>query len=77
MKQPLVYRPDKLLSDAKSEVVQFFKCSPPAADMNSFHVLELVGEGSFGRVYKGRKRFTGQVSGFCRRMVRSLFDWSV
>ncbi|XP_029375505.1 serine/threonine-protein kinase 36 isoform X2 [Echeneis naucrates] len=29
--------------------------------MDSYHVLELVGEGSFGRVHKGRKKFTGQV----------------
>ncbi|XP_061659825.1 serine/threonine-protein kinase 36 isoform X2 [Syngnathoides biaculeatus] len=29
--------------------------------MNSYHVLELVGEGSFGRVHKGMRKFTGQV----------------
>ncbi|MEQ2282747.1 hypothetical protein AMECASPLE_004022 [Ameca splendens] len=29
--------------------------------MDLYHVLDLVGEGSFGRVYKGRKKFTGQV----------------
>ena len=26
-----------------------------------YHVLELIGEGSFGRVYKGRRKFTKQV----------------
>ncbi|XP_043997152.1 serine/threonine-protein kinase 36 isoform X1 [Gambusia affinis] len=29
--------------------------------MDSYHVMNLVGEGSFGRVYKGRKKFTGKV----------------
>uniref|UniRef100_A0A3B3IDK7 non-specific serine/threonine protein kinase n=1 Tax=Oryzias latipes TaxID=8090 RepID=A0A3B3IDK7_ORYLA len=29
--------------------------------MNSYHVLGLAGEGSFGRVYKGRKKGSGQV----------------
>lgn len=32
-----------------------------AVAMNSYHVLELVGEGSFGRVHKGRKKYTGRV----------------
>ncbi|XP_014051286.1 serine/threonine-protein kinase 36 isoform X4 [Salmo salar] len=29
--------------------------------MDFYHVLEMIGEGSFGRVYKGRKKFSGQV----------------
>ena len=32
------------------------------AKMDLYHVLEMIGEGSFGRVYKGRKKFSGQVS---------------
>ncbi|KAL1527882.1 hypothetical protein AB1Y20_009258 [Prymnesium parvum] len=29
--------------------------------MENYHVLELVGEGSFGKVYKGRRRYCGQI----------------
>uniref|UniRef100_A0AAY4E0Z0 non-specific serine/threonine protein kinase n=2 Tax=Denticeps clupeoides TaxID=299321 RepID=A0AAY4E0Z0_9TELE len=29
--------------------------------MDQYHVLDMIGEGSFGRVYKGRKKYSGQV----------------
>ncbi|KAL1275179.1 hypothetical protein QQF64_027993 [Cirrhinus molitorella] len=29
--------------------------------MDQYHILEVIGEGSFGRVYKGRRKFSGQV----------------
>ncbi|GLJ34711.1 hypothetical protein SUGI_0698540 [Cryptomeria japonica] len=28
--------------------------------VENYHVVELVGEGSFGKVYKGRQKHTGQ-----------------
>uniref|UniRef100_A0A2N9H2M7 non-specific serine/threonine protein kinase n=1 Tax=Fagus sylvatica TaxID=28930 RepID=A0A2N9H2M7_FAGSY len=28
--------------------------------IENYHVIELVGEGSFGKVYKGRRKYTGQ-----------------
>lgn len=30
--------------------------------VENYHVIELVGEGSFGKVYKGRRKYTGQVA---------------
>lgn len=29
--------------------------------MDNYHILEPIGEGSFGKVYKGRRKSTGQL----------------
>ena len=29
--------------------------------MDKYHVLEFIGEGSFAKVHRGRKKYTGQV----------------
>ena len=42
--------------------------------MNSYRVQELVGEGSFGRVYKGRKICTCQVSAAVWIKVWQMYD---
>lgn len=31
--------------------------------MENYHILEMIGEGSFGRVYKGRRKHSAQVRG--------------
>ncbi|CAF1154370.1 unnamed protein product, partial [Brachionus calyciflorus] len=29
--------------------------------MDKYHVLEFIGEGSFAKVHKGRKKYSGQI----------------
>ncbi|KAK1425064.1 hypothetical protein QVD17_20408 [Tagetes erecta] len=40
--------------------LMMFNLTVADSDMVDYHVIELVGEGSFGQVYKGRRKFTGQ-----------------
>jgi len=34
-------------------------------DTTNYHVLDPIGEGSYGKVYKGRRKYTGQVHCSC------------
>lgn len=44
--------------------------------VEDYHVIELVGEGSFGKVYKGRRKFTRQVEQLMPILpLRFLFRW--
>lgn len=45
-------------------------------EVDQYHVLELIGEGSFGRVYKGRRKFSKQVCPHTRlRRARMFFNF--
>lgn len=39
----------------------FLQSDPEISVMEKYHVLEMIGEGSFGRVYKGRRKYSAQV----------------
>lgn len=47
--------------------------------MEKYHVLEMIGEGSFGRVYKGRRKHSAQVrketSRVCDVALGTEFWW--
>ena len=37
------------------------RLSDGCATMENYHIQTVVGEGSFGKVYKGRRRYSGQI----------------
>ncbi len=41
--------------------------------MDKYHVLEFIGEGSFAKVYKGRKKYSGRVS----QAILAIWFWAV
>ena len=48
-------------SSSKQSINQSVRSVNPSMGVENYHVVELVGEGSFGKVYKGRRKYTGQV----------------
>ena len=40
--------------------------------MDKYHILEFIGEGSFAKVHRGRKKYTGQVSSDMIRLGSKL-----
>ncbi|CAI5469878.1 unnamed protein product [Closterium sp. Yama58-4] len=57
---------DELLEERNKKMDEFGQIMALAATdtmgLEDYHVIELVGEGSFGKVYKGRRKFTGQMT---------------
>ena len=43
--------------------------------MDNYHLLEFIGEGSFAKVHRGRKKYTGQVNNqFVFFIKQSFFE---
>lgn len=47
---------------ARSAFSGLYCCVLAVLEMEAYHVLELIGEGSFGKVYKGRLKSSKQAS---------------
>ncbi|KAJ7345973.1 hypothetical protein JRQ81_001923 [Phrynocephalus forsythii] len=51
----------KLLAEERRILPLHTQSFPQIPIMEKYHVLEMIGEGSFGRVYKGRRKYSAQV----------------